>query len=561
MRRDRPHPKRCTVRRPLAERFVGLVAAGALLIVLTGCGSTFITRWVAGAGTTISTNEPTYRDWDEVTPPPMVSEAALTAPPTSVLDVVQPPQPVRLHDCVLAGLEHAWWDDGRPMILFAADGPEVGCPIDTSAGGIILLIPPRYPGGVAASMWRYRFNEVVGNVEKAYWDLYRAEALYRAADTALSQVQRLRDGVKRRVDAGAGTQQALLSAEVQLLALREQRLHARGDGDTPPGLLAAQAKLRELVGMPPQSTQRLSAVDGPTQEAVDLQWQRSIELVLSRHPALVATRDAIEEADLDVRVLENLGFKELQPEAAPGVRKTIRENVEQLYRLTDQALWKHSQVWRGIIETSELITLRSDQVAAVDQLVVATEQAYNAGQLELEELLDAQRQQVEMRTQLVMAQVDYRIAILEYHRMRGELLTRFGLSLITTSTWPPSYVPEPKVDPKNYWPIVGPERSPLPESSGIVIPASEPLPTSQSGERAIFSEQIFEGPALNNPATVEHVDPIRLSNRAQSVRDHDSRGLPTQERSGDVRLSPIVESAGGFIQDENAWLESQSASE
>ncbi len=489
----------------------GVWVLGAVLLVAVGCSSNGLSRWIGGGHVTISDGRPEYRDWKEVTPPPLLDQAAFRPDGATHLDPVGPGRPLTLDDCVLAGLEHARWEDGRPMILLDQATQQLGCPTPLNESAIVALLPPHWPGGVPASHWRYRLNETVSEIERAYWDLHRAETLFQAAEAALAGVRRQQQAAEARFERQQETLQRLAAVEVELLAVREQRLNARGEGEMPPGLLAAEAALRRLIGVPPQTVERITAIDAPEVEPLDWQWDHDLRQTIARNPGLVAVRDSIEESDYAVRGLEGLTRKQHRPEAAGPLRQELRENVENLYQLSDEVVWRFGQVYRKLLEAESRIELRQQRLAAAEKLAKTVDQAFQAGQATVEQVIEAERQLVEARAGVVLAQIDHRLLKLDYRRMRGDLLGWYGIALVSTDKRPPQLVPEPPIDDEYYWPVLGPATPVLLGSSGVVRPSSQPLPTSQASEEPIFTEELLEGPRLDQPTGVEDEDAVGIA--------------------------------------------------
>ena len=88
-----------------------------------------------------------------------------------------------------------------------------------------------------------------------------------------------------------------------------------------------------------------------------------------------------------------------------------------------------------------------------------------------------------------------------------------------------------------------------------------PATSGRSGRRRSMSSSC--GPALDDPAVVEHDDPVGEAGRLQPVRDHDG-GAPAGDRAhrrGDPRLGAEVEVGGGLVQQQDRRVDEFGAGE
>ena len=82
------------------------------------------------------------------------------------------------------------------------------------------------------------------------------------------------------------------------------------------------------------------------------------------------------------------------------------------------------------------------------------------------------------------------------------------------------------------------------------------LQSPQRGIGAALSEKFIKGTAFNNAGGLHQMDAMRLSNRGQTVRNHDGGAVLTDhfQRTPNGRFGFVVNFAGGIVQDQDRWV-------
>lgn len=176
----------------------------------------------------------------------------------------------------------------------------------------------RVPGIVLAKIFADETNvdferkvqDLLFAVEEAYWELYAAYWDLYSREIGVRQGHAAWQRNKARFDAGQIPIQELAQIEDQFYNFRNQRLAAMGTGSGRAGVLAAERKLRYMVGLPVEDGQRLVPADAPTVSPYRPNWFAAYNEGLVRRPELIMARQEIQAAQLNVLRLQN----SLQPD-------------------------------------------------------------------------------------------------------------------------------------------------------------------------------------------------------------------------------------------------------
>ncbi len=146
----------------------------------------------------------------------------------------------------------------------------------------------------ARSQFDSQVNQLLFNVEQAYWNLYAAYYNKRAQEIGLDQAFGLYETLRRRADAGAGVPYTKQQAEAQYWLFRQQVITARQQ------VLDADRSLRGLLGMKSGD----GTVFSPTDEPVKALFTPDIDTVyfeaLQTRPELMIARQEVKARQLDL---------------------------------------------------------------------------------------------------------------------------------------------------------------------------------------------------------------------------------------------------------------------
>jgi outer membrane protein TolC len=175
--------------------------------------------------------------------------------------------------------------------------------------------------------WKESVLALVRSVEEAYWGLYAAHVALRAVEEVLP----LAAEVVRVEQARLETQQAIpadvAQAEAQLALFRQQRTRALAN------VLAQEAQLRNLLGLPPNDRRRLVPAETPPAAPLQIDWNAALEAALRHRPQLARQRLAVRVRQLQLTLARNA----LQPQ------------------LDVRALWRINGIGNELDEALELL--------------------------------------------------------------------------------------------------------------------------------------------------------------------------------------------------------------
>ena len=321
---------------------------------------------------------------------------------------------------------------------------------------------------LAANLAQNRvLQEVVFQVEQAYYQLIGIEALGRVNEQSVKNTETVLDAVRRRRESGLATVADVYRSETQVA--QAQLILARSRGE----LEKARGQLATVVGLPLNSSIRVQTLSAPPQTTQAVAAITDyLERVKSSRPDLVAaeaqaraaraTANAASKAGLpsieingvfqssqwarhgifttdtarpptlasnlalNVRIPIFSGFKdtytvrqsEMQAQQAEAVR-------DSLFRQTQLEVWQSYydlQTVRGSINSTELLVRSAEQTAE------ATIARYRGGFGTILDLITAQQDETNARTQRIQSYLDWYTVLARLHFFVG------ASDLITTKT-------------------------------------------------------------------------------------------------------------------------------
>lgn len=352
-------------------------------------------------------------------------------------------------------------------------------------------------------------RDLMSNVENTYWDLYYGyrdlDAKVRARDEALktwrsvyARYETGRSGGEAANEAQAREQYFRFQEEVQTALSGELLDGTRvgngvGGGIFRPtgGVLVAERRLRQLMGLSPTDGKLIRPADEPVMAKVDFDWERSatesavrraelrrqkwnirrreLELIASKN-FLMPRFDAIgryrwrgfgddltgnESGDLGQfnSAYGNLATGNFQ-EWQMGLEFSLPIGFRQAHagvRNAELLLARERALLRD--QQREVIRELSDAIAEADRTFVVAQTSYNRliasrqqheallvpfeenKEVSLDLLLDAQRRLLESEARYYRAMAEYALAVKNVHFVKGTLLDYDGVFL-TEGPWP-----------------------------------------------------------------------------------------------------------------------------
>lgn len=166
------------------------------------------------------------------------------------------------------------------------------------AGGILIA---RIRYDQSRAVLEAQLNQMMLNVETAYWNLYAAYGELYAREIAMRQNLNVWRTTKVQVEAGKEKKTAadLFQAEGQFQSSRSDWLRALGQ------VLERERNLRGLIGLPVNDGTRLVPADAPTLAPVQPDWQGAVTEALTLRPELVIARDNLKAQQLSLIEIRN----------------------------------------------------------------------------------------------------------------------------------------------------------------------------------------------------------------------------------------------------------------
>jgi outer membrane protein len=298
---------------------------------------------------------------------------------------------------------------------------------------------------LAANLTQNRaLQEVMFQVEQAYYQLIGIEAIVRVNEQALKNVETALDAVRRRRDSGVATVADVYRSETQVAQARLTLTRSRGEFEK------ARGQLASVVGLPINSSLRVQTLSAPPQAE---QSVRSItdylETVKSVRPDLVAAQAQVDSfrasalaaskaglpsiefaanaqhskwaahgnpepyrpptqtyaSGITVRIPLFSGFKDTYGQRQAEVQVQQAESTrDALNRQTQLEVW---QAYYDLQTVSGSISSTEALVKSAEQTSQATLARYQSGFGTILDLITAQQDETSARTQRIQSYLDW----------------------------------------------------------------------------------------------------------------------------------------------------------
>lgn len=285
-------------------------------------------------------------------------------------------------------------------------------------------------------------QDVVFQVEQAYYRLIGTEALVRVNDLTLQNLKTAYDAAQRRRESGLATAADVYRAETQVAQAQLNLTRSRGELEKARGQLAAAA------GLPVNGTLRIEALSGPPRTSeVTSTLDELLERAKRSRPDLVAAEAQARASRASAQAAAKAGLPSIEVSGAAGRTLftdnrpvvptysialalripiftgfrdtyTIRQAEAQaaqaeaardgLYRQTELDVW---QAYYDLQTAASGITSTAAQVKSAEQTAQATLARYQAGFGSLLDLITAQLDESNARVQQVQSYLDWYTAV------------------------------------------------------------------------------------------------------------------------------------------------------
>lgn len=297
---------------------------------------------------------------------------------------------------------------------------------------------------LAANLAQNRvLQEIVFQVEQAYYQLIGIEALVRVNEQALKNASTVLDAVQRRRESGLATVADVFRTETQVAQARLVLTRSRGEFEKARGVLAT------VVGVPIDSALRVQTLAAPPQTGRAVSAIGSyLEQVKTSRPDLVAAEAQVRAAQANAEAASKAGLPSIEltgsrvhsdwHRSTPGANipstnadtltlnlripifsgfkdtysvRQARVQAEQaaaardvLYRQTQLEVWQayyDLQTVTGSISSTEALVRSAEQTAQ------ATLARYQGGFGTILDLITAQQDETSARTQRIQSYLDW----------------------------------------------------------------------------------------------------------------------------------------------------------
>ncbi len=290
--------------------------------------------------------------------------------------------------------------------------------------------------------------DVLAEVARRFIHAVTGQALLEVAQAALEQAERTQDAVQVRVSAARAMSAELSKAEIAVARAHIALEHREHELKSSKRRLAAiwgedrvqfQTVVADLFTLPPvadieQLLERIRT-SPDLQRFLSVQRLRAAELELARARS---TPDARIGAGL--RRLEDLDDQAFMLTFSIGLPvndrnqgniQAARERLAQVEsdehaRYIDAQSVLFSAYQELLHAATEAETLHTTLIPAAERALADYEKAYQTGRLSYLELVDAQRELIELRSEAILAAADYHRYLIEIERLTGERFTTEG---------------------------------------------------------------------------------------------------------------------------------------
>jgi outer membrane protein len=304
---------------------------------------------------------------------------------------------------------------------------------------------------LAANLTQNRtLQDVVFEVEQAYYRLLGLELLVRVNELTLENLRTSLDAVQRRREAGLATVVDVYRAETQVAQAQLNLTRSRGEFEKARGALAAAAGLPVNQALQLQTFADLPEVRGVAETLEDLLSRARAarpDLVAAEAQARAAraTAAAASRAGLPVVELVGTGTHTLFVDGRPGATgynvginlripiftgyreryafHVAEAQAEQAQALRD-TLYRQTEldVWQAYYDVQTAVTgvaTTETQVRSAEQTAEATLARYRAGFGTLLDLITAQQDEANARVQRIQSYLDWHTALARLHFSTG----------------------------------------------------------------------------------------------------------------------------------------------
>ena len=285
-------------------------------------------------------------------------------------------------------------------------------------------------------------QDVIFQVEQAYYNLIGIEALVRINEQSLKNIETALDAARRRRESGLATAADVYRTETQVAQAQLTLTRSRGEFEK------ARGQLATVVGLPLTSSLRIQTLSSPPQtQQVVKSVADYLEKVKSQRPDVIAAEAQARAARASASAVSKAGYPTIEvtgsyarsfyevngpPERPPNSPLAIGINLRvpiftgfrqtyaarQAQAVADQAdasrdqLYRQSQleVWQAYYDLQTVtsgIGSTEAQVKFAEQTAQATLARYQAGFGTILDLITAQQDETNARTQRIQSYLDW----------------------------------------------------------------------------------------------------------------------------------------------------------
>ncbi len=151
------------------------------------------------------------------------------------------------------------------------------------------------------SVWDFKqaVLALTRSVEEGYWNLHSAYVTLRSVEEVIplaAEVVRIEES---RLEFQKAIPADVAQARTQFEEFRQQRVQAMAN------LLAAEAALRQVLGLPPADGRRIVPKDDPLDVPVRVDWAATVTAALENRPEIVRERLAVRVRELQLLIARN----------------------------------------------------------------------------------------------------------------------------------------------------------------------------------------------------------------------------------------------------------------
>ncbi len=176
---------------------------------------------------------------------------------------------------------------------------------------------------LAANLTQNRaLQEVLFQVEQAYYQLIGTEAIVRVNEQSLKNLETALDAARRRRDSGVATVADVYRAETQVAQARLTLTRSRGEFEK------GRGQLSTAVGMPVNSSIKVQALTPPPQaEQAVSSITQYLDTVKSVRPDLVSAQAQVDAARASAVAAAKAGLPSIQLAASTSIRRWSSSDV------------------------------------------------------------------------------------------------------------------------------------------------------------------------------------------------------------------------------------------